>query len=437
MAVTVPKEFWKQFFRVQVESAFGSGGGSADWNIGGNGGGATGWRDAAVVPGSVRINPKETQIFSQYAAGHRPMNQQAPVPGGYAVTGSFEMPLFMELIDPFLRACLGSVARTPTAGSAAKASTAFASLADLDTQSNGSEVLKFVISSSSAASSAAINIIQSATTQETITIGTSGSAVDGDYYSKGAYDGSSAAITFSVDGTVTSGTVVVSGIDSNSNVFTLGTSNPTLKIEEAGQPRSASNSGYYTGVAVPSLNFAFDRTALDGLVMCTAELESQFVADASAGTYGDDPKNYYHPLGGWTASMTLGGASYQKLVSADFTIAGNTHLFAIASGAQNPSGATFGAAEMTGTFNIIPEDATEWGYYVGQTVSDVHLTFTSPNNIVDSTPWTLLFEFTELYIEDYQENVDNDMFGAALQFRTLENASDGMVKVTAVTRMPV
>lgn len=437
MAVTTPKEFWQQFFRVQVESAFGSSGGSADWNIGGNGGGATGWRDAAVVPGSVRINPKEMQIFSQYAAGLRATNQQAPVPGAYEVTGSFEMPLFIELVDPFIRACLGSVARTPTAGDAALSSTAFASVASLDTQPDGTEVLKFVIASSSGASSAAINIIQSGATQETITIGSSGSSVDGDYYSKGAYDGSSNAITFSVDGTVTSGMVTISGIDSVSSVFTLGTTNPTLKIEEAGQPRSATNSGFYTGVAVPSLNFAFDRTALDGLIMCTAELESQFVADTTAGTYDNDPKNYYHPLGNWTASITLGGSAYEKLQSADFTITGNTHLFPVASGAQNPSGAMFGPAEVTGTLNIIPEDATEWGYYVGQTVSDVHLTFTSPNNIVDSTAWSVLFEFSELYVEDYQENVANDMFGAALTFRTTDDADDGIVKVTTVSRMPV
>lgn len=437
MAVTVPKEFWKQFYRIQIESSFGAGGGTADWNIGGNGGGATGWRDIPVIPGSVNINPKEAQIKPTYAAGKRAMNQQAPVPGAYSVDGSFEMPVYPELIDPFLEAVLGSDSRTPTAGAAALASTLFASVATLDTQPDGTEQLKFVIASSTASSSATIDIIQNAVTVETITIGTSASSVDGDYYSKGAYDGSVNAITFTVGGTVTSGTVVISGIDSNSNVFTLGNTNPSLKVEEAGQPRSASNSGYYTGVVIPTLQFNFDRTALDGLLMSTATLEAQFVADAAAGTYGNDPKLYYHPLGGWTASITKDGSAVEKLQSADFTIAGNSHLFPVASGAQNPSGATYGAAEVTGTLNIIPEDATEWNEYVGQTVQDVHLLFTSPNNIVDSTKWTILFEFSELYIEDYQENVVNDMFGAALQFHTTDDASDGIVKATIVSRMPV
>lgn len=437
MAVTVPKAMWKQFFRVQVESAFGAGGGSADWNIGGNGGGATGWRDVPVVPGSVRINPKEAQIFAQYAAGKRAMNQQAPVPGAYSVEGSFEMPVYLELIDPFLEAVLGADSRTPTAGSATQASTAFASLATLSAQPDGTEQLKFVIASSTAASTAAINIIQNAVTVETITIGTSASSVDGDYYSKGAYDGTTNAITFSVDGTVTSGMVTVSGIDLNTNVFTPTTTSPSLKIEEAGQPRSASNSGFYTGAVIPTLQFVFDRTALDGLLMATATLQSQFVADTTAGTFPNDPANYYHPLGNWTATMLHDGASYERLVGADFTINGGNQLFAIASGAQNPSGVNYSGQEVTGTFNIIPEDATEWNKYVGQTVTDVHLLFTSPNNIVDSTKWSLLFEFSELYIEDYQENVANGMFGAALQFRTTDDASDGIVKVTTVSRMPL
>lgn len=437
MAVTVPKAMWEQFYRIQVESAFGAGGGTADWNIGGNGGGATGWRDAPVIPGSVNINPKEVPIFAQYAAGKRAINQQAPVPGAYSVEGSFEMPVYIELIDPFLEAVLGADSRTPTAGTAALASTLYASVATLDTQPDGTEVLKFVVASSTAASAAVIDIIQNAVTVEQINIGTSGTSVDGDYYSKGAYDGSVNAITFSVAGTVTAGTVVISGVDSNSVVHSATTTSPSLTIEEAGQPRSATSSGFYNGVVIPTLSFTFDRTALDGLLMATATMEAQFVADATAGTYANDPKQFYHPLGGWTASITIDGVAYERLSGADFEIDGGNHLFAIASGAQNPSGANYGGQQVTGTLNIIPEDATDWNKYVGQTVNDVHLTFTSPNNIVDSTPWTMLFEFSELYFEDYQENVTNDMFGAAIAFRTTDDASDGIVKVTSVSRMSV
>ncbi len=131
MAAPDPKQLWEQFYRVQFETAFGAGGGTVDWNIGGNGGGATGWRDLPVIPGSVNINPTEAQIFLNLAAGKRAMNQQAPIPGAYETTGGFEMPVILELFYPILRSVMGGVANVETAGSAAQASTAFASLATL------------------------------------------------------------------------------------------------------------------------------------------------------------------------------------------------------------------------------------------------------------------------------------------------------------------
>lgn len=437
MAVPVPKSFWEQFFRAQFEASYGSNSGTADWNIGGNGGGAVGWRDLAVMPGSVRITPVETQIFLQNAAGLRELNQQAPVPGLYETTGSFEMPLIPELSYPIFRAVMGGVSNAETAGAASKSSVAFASLAALDTQPNGTEVLKFVISSSTAASGASIDIIQSGSTQETITIGTSASSVDGDYYSKGAYDGSSNAITFSVSGTVTSGTVVVSGVDYVTNTFTMADTTPSMYLEEAGQPKSATSSGYYTGVAFKDFVLSFDRTALDGLVMLSANFASQFYAAAAAGSYDNDAKTYYHPLAGWTVTATKDGAAFDKIQSLDLTVDGGTELFHVASGDQDPGGMSFGPQQVFGTVSILPEDASEWNDFVGQTEADYTLVITSPNNIVDSTKWTVTIELTSAYIETYTETVVNNLFGADLGLRTINNASDGIIKITNVSRMPV
>ena len=338
MTAPVPKQLWQQFYRAQFETAFGAGGGSVDWNIGGNGGGATGWRDLAVIPGSVGITPTEAQIFMANAAGKRALNQQPPVPGAYDVAGSFEMPVLPELIYPIFRSVMGGVANVETAGSAALASTAFASVATLDTQPDGTEVLKFVIASSTAASGAAINIVQSAATVETITIGDNAGSVDGDYYSKGAYDGSVNAITFTVDGTVTSGMVVISGVDKVTNTFTMSTSNPFMKLEEAGQPKSASNSSFYTGTAFKDVTLAFDRTAADGLLMATPTFASKFPTFATAGTYANDAALFYHPLGASTASLTKGGAAFDKVQSISLVIDGGTVLFPVASGDQDPTG---------------------------------------------------------------------------------------------------
>lgn len=439
MTAPVPLPIWKQFFRVAPESAFNTNTATADWNIGGNGGGATGWRDMAVIPGAVRMTPNVNNVFQEYASGKRAMNQQAPVEGPYSVEGSFEMPLYLELIDPFLYALMGTQTITPTAGSAALASSLWGSWSGqaLDTQSNGTEQFKFVVTGSSAATSASVALIQSAATLETITIGTNASAVDGTYYTKGAYDGTSAAITLTTSGTV-DGNAVVSGVDLNTNVYTLSTSAPqTLKIEQAGQPMSASNSMFYNGVVIPSMTFAFDRTASDGMVTVTAPFMSRFPAATTAGTYANDAKTYYHPLQGWTASLTKDGAAFDKVVSCTFTITTNNALFVTSDGTQQPGGAYSGGAMVEGTLTILPEDATEWNLFTAQTVGDYHLVFTSPNNIVDSTPWTLTFEFSELYVANYVENVQDSLFGADITFRTTDDASDGIAKITNVCRMPV
>lgn len=437
MTAPVPKQLWQQFYRAQFETAFGAGGGSVDWNIGGNGGGATGWRDLAVIPGTVGITPTEAQIFMANAAGKRPLNQQPPVPGAYDVTGSFEMPVLPELIYPIFRSIMGGVSNVETAGSAALVATAFASVATLDTQSDGTEMLKFVIASSTAAAGAAINIIQSTVTVETITIGDNAGSVDGNYYSKGAYDGSSAAITFTVDGTVTSGMVTISGIDKVTNTFTMATTNPFMKLEEAGQPKSAANSSFYTGTAFKDVTLAFDRTAADGLLMATPTFASKFPTFATAGTYANDAALYYHPLGAWTASLTKGGSAFDKVQSISLVIDGGTVLFPVASGGQDSAGGSFADQQVSGTFTILPEDSTEWNNFVGQTAGDYHLIFTSPNFIVDTDPWLITIEMTALYFETYVENAQAGMFGADLGIRPIDEATDGIIKITTVTRMPV
>lgn len=437
MAAPDPKQLWEQFYRVQFESAFGAGGGTVDWNIGGNGGGATGWRDLPVIPGSVNINPTETQIFLNLAAGKRAMNQQAPIPGAYETTGGFEMPVILELFYPILRAVMGGVANVETAGSAAQASTAFASLATLSTQPDGTEVLKFVMASSTAASAATIDVIQSAVTVETITIGTSATSVDGDYYTKGAYDGSVNPITFTIGGTVTSGMVVVSGVDFVTNTFTMANTNTPMKLEEAGQPKSASNSGFYAGALFKDVVLSFDRTAADGIWMATANFASKFFAAATAGTWGNDAAKYYHPLGAWTASLTKDGSAFDKAVNVSLTIDGGTVPFVVASGDQDIAGASFAGQQVTPEFTILPEDATEWNDFVGQTVGDYHIIATSPNSIVDSTKWTMTIEMTKLYLETYAETTQDNQFGATMGARTIEDASDGIIKITTVTRMPV
>lgn len=437
MVAPVPKVEFNTCYRIQQETSFGAGGGTADWIAGGNGGGATGWRDWAVSVGQAPINAVENIIFPTYKGCQRAVNYQPPVPGRYEVSGSLESPVFLEQTHPILYGILGGQSLTETAGSAALSSTAFASVSSLDTQPDGTEMLKFVIASSTAASSAQINIIQDSVTLETIEIGTSGSSVDGAYYSRGAYDGSTNAITFSVSGTVTSGNVVISGVNFVTGVFTLADTIPSFQIQENGLARSAT-SMHFPGVIMQSVDFAFDATAADGLVTMTPSFQSQFPSAQTATTFANETRDYQHALGGWTASLLKDGGAYERVQSATLTINGGNTLFATASGSQQPGGKLAGGAEVTMTARVVVEDTTEWAAYVGQTVQDYHLVLTSPNNIVDSTKFSMLFELSSTYMEAYPPAIGDDgMLVADITYRTILDADDGIVKVTTVDRMPV
>src|SRR3990172_823568 len=120
-------------------------------------------------------------------SGGRHMHVALPVAGSNPAEqiGSYEFPIYPVLIDRIWQAVFGAVSRVETAGVAAQASTAFASLATLTMQPATLEVLKFVIASSTAASGAAINIIQNGATAETITIRTNASALNPNYVSQG------------------------------------------------------------------------------------------------------------------------------------------------------------------------------------------------------------------------------------------------------------
>lgn len=430
-----------QYWRIRSEASFNAASpeGGAEWNIGGNGGGANGWGDLPVVRESDGLQPKTAVIYPSTASGSRAMNAALPLAGADLFElGNLEMPVYPELVDRVFRGVFGTVGRTPVVGTAAKSSVAFASLATLDTQPDGTEQLKFVIASSTAASAAVINIIQSAVTVETITIGTLGTSVDGDYYSKGGYDGSVNAITFTIAGTVTAGTVVVSGVDKVTNVFTAGATAPSLVIEQGGRPEASSgNSEYFAGIKIPTLVLNYDRATPENILMANATILGVREDRAAAGTYLDDAATFYRPIAGWTGALTLDAVATTEFVAGSITIQNNDELYAVSSGSQEPTGKVEGEFEVFGEFTALPGDETQFDAYRGQTVQDVEITFTTPFFIVDSDGYQVKIEMTQCTFGDYTRNRQSQALGATIPFRSIFNTTDsGPLKLTTVCRMP-
>lgn len=433
---------WKRYWRISTEASAdaASPASKADWHIGGNGGGANGWMDLPISKDTDGLQFHPPLIYPTPAAGNRAMNTADPVAGAYvSELGTLPFFVYPELFDRILRGVMGGVSRSATAGTAAKSSVAFASLATLDTQPNALEQLKFVIADSTAASSAAINIIQSGVTVETITIGTNAGSVDGTYYSQGAYIGSTNAITFSVAGTVTNGNVVVSGITKNTNTFTWATTNPTLAIEQGGRIEAGSgNSEYFTGVIIPQLSLTYDRAAPDNLLTGEMTLHGMNRAAATATTFQNSMAGYYKPIAGWTGSFTIDGASNLELAAATLNLNNNNEIFAVSSGNQKASGAIEGEYEVMGELQMLPSDATRHTDFINATNRTLVLTFTTPFYITGSTPYTIAMTFTRVFFGDYTRNRRGMVQAATIPFRAVYNATDaGACKIVVVSRMPV
>ncbi len=432
---------WKRYWRISTEASadVASPATKADWHIGGNGGGSNGWMDLAISKDTDGLQFHPPLIFPTPAAGNRAMNTADPVAGAYVPElGTLPFFVYPELTDRILRAVMGGVSRVATAGVAARASVAFASLATLTTQPSTLEQLKFVIASSTAASAAVINIIRSGVTAETITIGTNAGSVDGTYYSQGAYDGSVNAVTFTIAGTVTSGMVTVSGVTKNTNTFTWATTNPTLAIEQGGRIEAGSgNSEYFTGVVVPQCSFSYDRSAPDGLLQGEMTLHGMNRATATATTFQNATALYTRPFAGWTGAFSVDGSSNLELAAATVNLNNNNEIFAVSSGAQKSSGAIEGEYEVMGELQMLPTDATRHTDFVNATNRTLVLNFLTPFFITGTTPYQMQFTFTRVFFGDYTRNRRGMVQAATLPFRAVYNQTDlGACKAVVVSRMP-
>lgn len=431
---------FREFLRVREEASFNAANPeiAQEWNIKD---GTTGWHDIYAEIGGDPIQHHTPLIFSQGKSGSRSLNDGTPVVGAQPPElGTLTMAVYPELIDLFLRANMGTETFTETAGIAAKSIVVFASLATLDTQPTSDEQLKFVISASTAASGAAINVIQNAVTVETITIPDSGSSVDGDYYMIGnVADGSSNNVTFTITGTVTGGSVVVSGIKFIDINHKSGATEANLVVEQAGRvEEGAANSEFFPGVKTPTLNFAYERDTLDGLLMMTATVNGLQPTVAVSTTYGNHAALFYRPIAGWTGSVQFDDVANLEVVSANLTLESGTEHFNVSSGNQAPQGAIEGMQAFFGTITVKPSDTVRWDDYLAATKRKFELEFLTDFFVNAATPYRVKFTVNSLYPEDYTRNQQGAAQGAEIPVRGVFNTTDGgAVQIDTRGRLPV
>jgi hypothetical protein len=439
---------WKRYYRISIEENPDDASPEAkgEWNIGGNLGGAYGWMDYPVSKDTDGLQFKIPPIYPTPMAGNPAMNTADPIAGAYsAELGSLPSAVWPEFIDRPLYVAMGGQAKVETAGSAALAATAFATLVSgavaLDTQSNGTEMLKFTVAGADDATAAVLQIKRGTTVLETITIGTKATSPNGVYYSKGAYNGTGSGNALSILATGAMGgtpTVAVAGVDYVTTTFSWASSRKTLAIEQGGRQEAGSgNSEYFTGCILPTLAFNYDRAAADGLLLADATLQGMNRTAATAKTYQNDTAAYYRPFAAWAGAASIDGAASTEIVAASFTLQNNDSLYAVSSGLQKSSGKIPGEYEVFGELTVLPADETRWNDYINSVNRILVLDFKTPFYVVDTTPYQLQFTFSRVFLGDYNRNRQNMAQGAGLPFRAVYNATDvGACKVVKVDRMP-
>jgi len=326
-----------------------------------------------------------------------------------------------------LKGVFGSAIPTESAGTAALAATVFNGLSAqaLDTEPTSTERLRFTIASSTDATGASILILSGGIAVETIAIADSVSSIDGAFESLGHF---AAPITITTAGTVTAGTLAVSGIASTSYKFDIVDTLVSFAIEQMARPEAgaATDSEFFPGCVFPSLEMSFDRSDTAGLLAATTTVNGLFPVVGTSTVFDDAASVFFKPFASWHAKVQIDDVDYCEVESATITLTPNSNLYAVACGSKQPDLAKIGFFEVTASLTIIPSDPNadaRWLQYKGVIEQKLNIIFTSTNEVTSGTPYSLDFEIPQFSVEEYGRTVGNELDMADLTLRGVYNAA--------------
>lgn len=392
--------------------------------------------DLPVIQSSPGLTFNRAIISPLMAAGGRAMNAATPIAGAdNPELGTLDAIFYPELMKDLLEGLMGLRTPTDTPGTAALAATTFNSMSGqaLDTEPTGSEVLEFTIASSTASASPTIQILSGAVLVETVVLPTSASSIDGTYRSVGGHPG---PITITTTGTVTAGTLAVAGIAYQTNVFQISdTVVNSYAIEQAKrpEPRATFESHFFPGCVIEALEFAFDRSAADGLLTVTATISGLQPIGAASTTPDQSVALFSMPFAAWMATLQLDDVDWGEVQSLTLTVTANNGLYAVASGNQAPDNTRTGFFEVVGSIVIIPADGARYDDYIAATEAKLNVIFTTSAFVSGAVPWSFDLEMDKEYIETYENAVDDQLNTATLAIRARQGTAQ-VLEATMVSR---
>ena len=232
------------------------------------------------------------------------------------------------------------------------------------------------------------------------------------------------------------GSIAVNGIKYFEHTIFTATSNPTFSIEKIGDPSAGatSKSLMHPGMVIQSVAFSVPAEARDGVITIDTTWEGDPTATCTATALNDASAIRIWPA--WAASFTRDGGAYTPIT--DFTIdiqAGNRN-YRSAAGTQNPQGSFFGAREVTGSFNILLSNETEFNRWRGASKQNLVLTINTPWKLTSSANMKLEASMTSAYLENVTTADAEGAFSYSADYRMIADATNDVIKFKVTNGIP-
>lgn len=421
--------------KIATEASRGVAPTASNWYQGGR------WHDV-ITDGLPSLQDQKAIIFPEGHAGRRSINQQPPVEGRKWSDGGFNANVTADWIGLLFHAALGgassnSVPSTdPTLLTAEPINATTKPLVLSSQPSDGGAILRFHIEGASTPGLIQVQGIDvyGNGASETISYGSAGYFYTRTSFSAIGASSASITTTNAADGA----TVSIDGFQYWEHVFSASDTNPTYSIEKHGDPQSGdarNDAMMHTAMVLQELSINLPAESRDGIFSVGTTWEGNPTAVCA----NVAPLNHASAMRiwpAWAAKVTRDGQTYNKVTNAAFTINSGNMNYRTAAGVQGPQGSFFGGREVTGSMDILADDAGEYNRWLGTSRMQFIYTITPSWKLTSSQNMSITASMTDSYIETRDEGDSDGMFSLSVDFRPIDNATDNVLKLRLINGVP-
>lgn len=429
---------WERFVRLAIEPSYAGAPAAGPWT-------ELGAYFAAPTTspiGSLRHVAQRIRTIGTH--GRRTSDQMAPIPASRRAEGSLDFPFAGDFGGALLLAAFGATAggvETADPGDFLAAPKAFevdgSTSFSLAVQPDGGAVLVFTVVNVNIAGT--ITVVGTSMDGEDISeiINIAITIAAKNYFTQKSFATVGVlGVTVAGPTNALAGTIDVSGIQKVVHTFSLADTQPSLRVEEYGDPGAGSGQSWlFGGLLVNSMGLTFDASVDDGLLVVSPSFVGQYPESAAQSTY-QIPFRRAYPA--WTATAQRDGAPYARLLQATINMNLGAILRRTAQGSESPQQPVFGARQIQGSMRILTEDAVEYDQFDGTTVVPFDLTFTTPYKIGNSPAdvEVLQLVMSEMYLETYEVTEGEEAVEVNLGFYMKENATTNAIQAILTNGVP-